>query len=304
MPDARPPTPPSPDGPDPRWAAAPPGAPASVPRDAGDARGATESPGAPPLGQERPRSLWPIAFTIVALALIAAISAGAWWVASGLTAAGSAVVDRATGVVREAVSPRVIRQEVLTILLDRPDHTPKLVVMTQPVRVVIERTDELRWLYVYWGTSSARLEIAGNRVQWFVDLSGIGEQNIVVNEAAGNVTLYVPPPRLDREMVAVQTNPLYVRQETDRGWARLPASAQRLADDARRRIVPTILAAADTPDTRSEASRAAAAAVEQVVRPLLSPYLREHGLTLRVEVGEPPASPPAGNPDAAATRSP
>lgn len=231
---------------------------------------------------------------VVALAVISALSVGTWWVMRGVSGAGAAVVQEAAQAVRDAVSPQVVRQEVMRVIIERPDRTPKLVVMTEPVRVVVERTDELKWLYVYWGTSSARLELAGNRVQWIVDLSRLDEGDALVDEATRTVTVRVPEPRLDREMVVVQTDPLYVREETERGWARLPASAKRLADDAKARIVPAILEAADTAESRAEAQRAAGEAVEALLKPLLAPYLREHGLSLRVVVGEAPLAPAGG----------
>lgn len=239
----------------------------------------------------RPRSLWPVAFTVVALAVLGVASAAAWWVARGVSGVGAAAVNEAAEVVKAAVSPQVVRREVMRVILERPDRTPKLVVMTEPVRVIVERTDELKWLYVYWGTSSARLELAGNRVQWVVDLAALGDDSVTVDPDAKTVTVRVPPPRLDRDMVVVQTNPLYVREETERGWARLPASAQTLADDAKAQIVPAILAAADNADSHREARSAAADAVRALLEPLLSPYLTEQGLALRVVVEDAPSQP-------------
>lgn len=243
---------------------------------------------------KRERSHWPWALVAVVLILATAIVAPVlYWsylAQRGVTSVAQDAKDLAThtiDAVTTALTPTQIRHEVINVVSEQARPAAKLVVLEQPVRVWIDKSDEYRllWDTLYLGQNTARLQIENNRVQWVVDLQGFGEDDVTVDEATKTVTLRFPPPRLDESMVVVQTDPRFISVETGRGWARWPGSAEQLAEDAKREIRPTIIEAVSTPENRDTATTAAQAALEKVFRPALTP-IEQQGYTVRVEITE------------------
>lgn len=240
------------------------------------------------------RSWWPIGLAVIVLAVVGAITTVIiypLWAAKDLAEQGGrAAVDavgRAVEKVAQGLQPQVTRQETITIISEQAQRQAKLVVMEQPVRVQIEKADEysLLWDYLYLGQNTATLQIDGNRVQWVVDLTRFDADGVIVDEAAKTVTLRFPPPRLDTEMVVVQTDPARIQVRTARGWARWPGSAEQLVEEAKREIRPRVILGANTRENRAAAHEAAEATLRAFFQ-LLTERWEEAGYRVTIEVEE------------------
>ena len=206
-----------------------------------------------------------------------------WLVQSGVSSTTQAVGD--------ALAPRITRNQVVNVLLTQQDSQPKLVVLTQSVDVILEASDRLERLYIHWGTNKVRLELRANRVQWVLPLDALTEEDVLVDEDAGRVTILLPAPYLDRDMVAVQSNPALIMEERSTGWARLGSSTRELADEQKQEIIKHVVQEADTPEARAEAAKLAVAAFRELFTTALSNHPLAADLIFEISVREPDPAP-------------
>jgi hypothetical protein len=245
------------------------------------------------------RSWWPLALMAMVLGITAAVTAVIlypMWAAKDLTQRGGAaaieVVSAAVEKAALAMRPEIIRHETITIISEQAQRRAKLVVMEQPITVQFEKADEYRllWDYLYLGQNTVMLRIEGNRVQWVVDLARFTESDVEVDESARTVTLRFARPRLDMDMVVVQTDPGRIQVQTGRGWARWPGSTNQLAEEAKRQIRPRVITGANTEENRQLAEEAAHRALRTVFEPLARRW-SEEGYDLRIVLT---STPPQG----------
>lgn len=241
---------------------------------------------------KRERSLWPLAAALVILGFTAAITAVIifpMWAAKDLTeqaAAGAKdTVVQAAQALGSALRPEVVRREAVTIVTEQAQTQAKLVVYDHPVRVQVAKAEEYRllWDYLYLGQNAVTLRIDGNRVQWVVDLQQFGEEDVTIDEATKIVHLRFPAPRLDADMVVVQTDPSQVQVETARGWARWPGSTDTLVAEAKRELKPRIVYGANTHANREAAARSAELVLGNLFQPMFA-RLAPEGYRVEIDV--------------------
>jgi hypothetical protein len=203
---------------------------------------------------------WAAALMAVALVVLALIAAGAYVAREALRTPERTVdkaADRLEGMagkvfdkIRDGLRPSVTVRTSVGSQVARLNATPKLVVLTETVDVEVAKSSEKRvlWGLLNLGTTEVRLKAPGNKVQFFIPLKEIKEEDFVYQPATKKVLVRVPAPVLDRQVVDVQSDPAEIEVETKVGWARLSAfSGRSLERQAKEALRQEVLSAADTP---------------------------------------------------------
>jgi len=145
---------------------------------------------------------------------------------------------------------------------------PKLVVLTTQINAEVNKASTTTWAGLNFGTTEVSVRAYGNRVQYYVPLDTLGTSNFVFDAPNKKLIVSVPAPRLDEELVDVQSNPALIDVETHNGWAKLDRySGAPLREDARRDLRPAVIAAGRQALLQQKARQSG----EKVLRELLQP---------------------------------
>lgn len=162
-----------------------------------------------------------MATLIVALAVVASWT----WLATldrASHAAGTVVSslgEAVGGIFKGAV--RYDQRQVVMTAVGQCRAVRRLVVATVPVDVTVS-TESVKTLWgMYLGTSRVDLRARGNRVQFYVPLQDVAEGDVSLDRRRGVLTVRIPRPVVDSEMVFVQSDPALVDVRTQVGWASL-----------------------------------------------------------------------------------
>jgi hypothetical protein len=191
---------------------------------------------------QRSSSSWPLAIAAVAIALIALIA----FVFKSCAGQSNEIASAIQG----ATQPQYNINTVIQTSLERLREESKLVVFTADVAVMVTKFSEKKVLYgkVDLGTTTVRVRAAGNKAQLIVPLNELSSGDFEFDENLRRLTVTMPPPRVDKALVEVQTDPTFYEIETEPGWARLDSfSGDFLRDQARRDLRPAVIAEASHP---------------------------------------------------------
>lgn len=195
-------------------------------------------------------------------------------------AEASRIPERLAG----AFKPAVNVNTVFSSAIKNARNQSKLVVMTAEVDVNIDKTSEKRvlWDALRLGDTTVRLRVRDNKVQYYIPMDQFTQEMLTYQPERNALVATVPTPRLDEEVVEVQSNPDRVEAETEVGWGRLEAySGRHLLDEARRELRDAVLREGANPLLQEKARTEAEQAVRNLLNDLL-PYLRE-GVTIDVQ---------------------
>jgi hypothetical protein len=228
----------------------------------------------------KPRSLWPMAFAVVGLALIIAGTVIVMKIIRVGEKVGEGAVNapgKLAATIADAFKPKVTYNTVIHSTLQNLQHDPKLVVMTASVNVEITKESEKTlWGMVYMGKSKVRIKAYGNKVQYIVPMQGLSETNFFYDDFHKRVIVTVPPPQLDNNMVSVQSDPAMMEIETDVGWGRADKmSGDFLRDAARRDLRPAVVREGKSELLMEKARADARKAIQKMLQPMAE-SLNEH----------------------------
>ncbi len=200
---------------------------------------------------------------VLALLLLAA-----WLVVRGCERLSEALVPR-------VAFNRSIVEQVVT-QLGELEVAPRFVVGTR--EIVAETTEEdttevaATWLHeslrLPIGKTVTRVRATGNRVQYVVDLREI---DVSVSADGHAMQLLVPAPRVDDDVVDVQSDPAGYEILVDKDWLHHVLSAQADIDAARRALRGAVVAAGAHPAALLEAREEAKPLLEALIKGMLPP---------------------------------
>lgn len=163
----------------------------------------------------------------------------------------------------------------------------KLVVYTQTVTAVVEKTSEKKYAIKFlgdikMGDTVTSLRASGNKVQYYIPLDELDESDFSYDASAKCMTVTLPRPSLDTEMVEVQSNPEFIEIQTNVGWGRLGSySGAFLEEQAKKELRDAVLKEGSKPLLREKAD----AEAETLVKTnLFAPLIQSlaDGVTLKV----------------------
>ncbi len=221
------------------------------------------------MSPENPKqSRWPIAVTVLGLALIASLT---WLVRAGCKKQSDTTINVTTFIQTTA---------------DQVRKTGKLVVLVADVNVeILKKSEKVKKVFGYdipLGTTEVRLKALGNKVQFVVSLDQVGPGNFAFNGDNRRLRVTIPRPLVDEALVEVQSDPSKIHIETEVGWARLDSrSGQFLRDQAKAELKPAIITEARR---GPYADQAEASAKENILK-LLLPLKQHLPPDVRFEIG-------------------
>jgi hypothetical protein len=226
-----------------------------------------------PVPLVKQRSLWPLAFAVVALAIVGAGTIILFKVIGvGEKVGGEAVSvpSRIAASIADAFKPKVSFNTVISSTLQSLKHDPKLVVLTASVNVEITKeSDKTLWGIVDMGKTKARIKAYGNKVQYVVPMDSLTETNFFYDDIHKRIVVTIPPPRFDEEIVEVQSNPSMMEIETEVGWGRLDKfSGELLRDTARRDLRPAVVREGKNELLAEKARANARKTVQKMLQPM------------------------------------
>ncbi|MBI2432384.1 MAG: DUF4230 domain-containing protein [Candidatus Hydrogenedentes bacterium] len=193
-----------------------------------------EDAGAPPKSRPSLRFNWATSCAVVCLGFLVLLGLALFF-AQGLLRHSFDSGERVITAIPEAFKPQVNYKTIVASSLSNLREKRDLIVLQAEVDVEISKEDSLSmfndWLYL--GTSVTSVRALGNRIQYFVPLADISEEDFMLSETNKRIYVIVPVPRFNEEVVEVQSDPERVQIQTERGWARLPSSAESLEHSAR-----------------------------------------------------------------------
>jgi len=227
-----------------------------------------------------------VVVAIVGVLLVAAIVA--FLLLRGCGGGGPAIeiqFETALGRLREAPALKVATREIsVRVEVDRPNVArfrvwPEAIGGGWPVEI---------------GRTRATVVAPSNRVQYIVPLDRQAPVATVWSDDGlrRTVVLTLPAPRVDDELVEVESDPRAVRVEIDRDWADHLLDDGSARDLALARVREAVLEEASSDTALFEVREKARATVEGMIRALLPPAWSAHEIRIRWD-DEPdaPASP-------------
>jgi hypothetical protein len=179
---------------------------------------------------------WAIAFAMVGITAIAAIT----FMFRECSPAHLAQI--ASSGLAQAFQPRVNVNTVIYTTLSNMVSQSKLVVLNTHINVDLTKSNEKVIWGVPLGTTTVKVRALDNIVQYYVPLTNISKADFKYDDVHKRLTLRVPAPRLDEDLVEVQSDPGKIEFRTDVGWARLDSrSGQFLREQAQKELRPAIV---------------------------------------------------------------
>lgn len=238
-----------------------------------------EQPAARPVDRPaKPASgpAWPIAFSLVAITAIAAV-------AFIFHECSPARLSRTiAGGLAQAFQPQVNVNSVVYTTLSNMVNQSKLVVLTTQINVDMTKADEKVVWGIPLGTTKVMLRALDNRVQYYVPLTNITKKDFRYDDVHKRLTVSVPAPVLDRDLIEVQSDPGKIEFRTDVGWARFNSrSGQFLRDQAQRDLRPALIREGRNPLYIDKAKTNARESLKKLLEPIAA-HLKEE-VELEVE---------------------
>jgi hypothetical protein len=179
---------------------------------------------------------WPTAFALVSITTIASVT----FLVRECSPAH--VARNVTAGIAQAFQPKVNASTIINTTLSRMANQSKLVVLSTFLNVDISKSNEKEIWGVSLGVTKVNLRALENRVQYYIPLTNITKADFKYDDVHKRLTVRVPSPVLDEDLVEVQSDPSKIEFRTDVGWARLDTrSGQFLREQAQRELRPAIL---------------------------------------------------------------
>ena len=163
----------------------------------------------------------------------------------------------------------------------------KLVVMSSEIDIDVAKKSEMKvlWDTLDLGDTVVRIRAFKNKVQYYLPVEGLSEKNFRYDAARKKLIFQAPAPRLDFEMVDVQSNPEMIEIQTDVGWARLKAgSGAKMEKEARIALRPSVIREGASPVLLHIAQENAEKTLKEMFKPLTNTF--KEGVELEIQFDE------------------
>jgi hypothetical protein len=225
---------------------------------------------------------WPMAITVIAVAVLIAGTTLGWLVMNK--------VDR----VGEFWKPKVSinEQTLITTALGELKKEAKLVVLTTHVSAEVETENEVELkvgpITIPRGKTRVHLRSKVNRVQFVIPREKLTDSSFSFDQGKNELVVRLPQPVADPDMVVIDPNP---EIKTEVGWLRLDSrSGEHLRTNAKGMVDEFVLREATKPIYLGAAREAGEAAVKAMLAPALAQL--PGNVHLKIEFENPPNQPP------------
>jgi len=208
---------------------------------------------------------WAIAFAVVAVTAIAAV-------AFMFRECSPAHVSRTVSSgLAEAFQPKINVNTVIYTTMSNMVNQSKLVVLSTHINVDLMKSNEKVVWGVPLGTTTVTVRALDNVVQYYVPLTNITKADFKYDDVHKRLTVRIPAPRLDEDLVEVQSDPGKIEFRTEVGWARFDSrSGQFLRDQAQKELRPAIVREGNSSLYIDKAKMNARESLKKLLEPMAS----------------------------------
>jgi hypothetical protein len=133
------------------------------------------------------------------------------------------IPENVAGIIKKGFNPKIDIRNISYNSINEIKKDPKLVVMTAEINVAIERSSEksILWGKLKLGTTVVEIKVPENKVQYILPTNSINREDFKWNEYRRELTIYIPKPVLDTDIIEIQSDPNKISIRKDIGWGRL-----------------------------------------------------------------------------------
>jgi hypothetical protein len=147
----------------------------------------------------------------------------------------------------------------------------KIVLMTAVIDLECSKSSEKHWqfwkLNLNLGKTVVRMRIPGNKVQFIIPQNMFNKIRTKISQDKDKLTVFIPHPIVDKDMIAVQANHDKIELQTKAGWGRSKyISGSYLEKEIKKHIIDAIYnqASADS-SLKKKADESAKSGVQNLI---------------------------------------
>ena len=217
-------------------------------------------------GRKKVSALW--AFTLVIIVLI--LTLGYF---------GISALETAENIIRP--ERKVTIDSIIYSTIGELKKESKIVVMTGEVNLSVKRSHTKFFSRLNLGTTAVEVLVPKNKVQYVIPTNAISEESFRWNDETGEVSIEIPTPVIDEEIVEIQSDPSLIKVRKEIGWGRLESrSGEFLERQIRQDLRSLVIEEGKGNKLMLEQAKKN---VQEVIRELFETFMRKENLEVPVQ---------------------
>ena len=217
-------------------------------------------------GRKKVSALW--AFTLVIIVLILTLGY-----------LGISALETAENIIRP--ERKVTIDSIIYSTIGELKKESKIVVMTGEVNLSVKRSHTKFFSRLNLGTTAVEVLVPKNKVQYVIPTDAISEESFRWNDETGEVSIEIPTPLIDEEIVEIQSDPSLIKVRKEIGWGRLESrSGEFLERQIRQDLRSLVIEEGKGNKLMLEQAKKNA---QEVIRELFETFMRKENLEVPVQ---------------------
>ena len=217
-------------------------------------------------GRKKVSALW--AFTLVIIVLILTLGY-----------LGISALETAENIIRP--ERKVTIDSIIYSTIGELKKESKIVVMTGEVNLSVKRSHTKFFSRLNLGTTAVEVLVPKNKVQYVIPTNAISEESFRWNDETGEVSIEIPTPVIDEEIVEIQSDPSLIKVRKDIGWGRFESrSGEFLERQIRQDLRSLVIEEGKGNKLMLEQAKKNA---QEVIRELFETFMRKENLEVPVQ---------------------
>jgi hypothetical protein len=217
-------------------------------------------------GRKKVSALW--AFTLVIIVLILTLGY-----------LGISALETAENIIRP--ERKVTIDSIIYSTIGELKKESKIVVMTGEVNLSVKRSHTKFFSRLNLGTTAVEVLVPKNKVQYVIPTDAISEESFRWNDETGEVSIEIPTPVIDEEIVEIQSDPSLIKVRKDIGWGRFESrSGEFLERQIRQDLRSLVIEEGKGNKLMLEQAKKNA---QEVIRELFETFMRKENLEVPVQ---------------------
>ena len=164
------------------------------------------------------------------------------------------------------------------------DFKFKPVVLTQYITVELSQNEVATLCGITTGNADLRVTYKDNKVQYYVDLERLSDQDVQYDMDSRSINIYIASPKIDEDMVEVQSDPDKINIKDKTSWITYGIDLEKMKVDIQKRVRKEVLEAGSHDMYKASARRNAKEKLYELFNRVLKGYLEEKNLDLNIIV--------------------
>ena len=217
-------------------------------------------------GRKKVSALW--AFTLVIIVLILTLGY-----------LGISALETAENIIRP--ERKVTIDSIIYSTIGELKKESKIVVMTGEVNLSVKRSHTKFFSRLNLGTTAVEVLVPKNKVQYVIPTDAISQESFRWNDETGEVSIEIPTPVIDEEIVEIQSDPSLIKVRKEIGWGRLESrSGEFLERQIRQDLRSLVIEEGKGNKLMLEQAKKNA---QEVIRELFETFMRKENLEVPVQ---------------------